>query len=411
VASCASCESTEFGAAGIVNRMKKRKICVLTSTRAEYGLLFWLLQELKGDPRIELQILVTGTHLSERFGMTVRMIEADGFPVAARVPMQVEDDTALGVTRSLAQVTIGIGEALAQLCPNLLVLLGDRFEILGAAQAALITRTPVAHIHGGESTEGLIDEAIRHAVTKMSHLHFVAAEKFRNRVIQLGESPKQVWTVGATGLDNIARLKLMNRSDLETVLGIKFRNPFFLFTYHPVTLDASNHGPRIMSFLRIMREMDASIVITGVNADTGASRIRKTIAEFVATCPDRAVIVESMGSLRYLSAVAQADAVVGNSSSGLIEAPALGVATVDIGDRQRGRLRAPSVIHCDDDPLAFRRAIVRALSQEHRDLARLRQTPYGEPGAAIKIAAVIRAHVLDGLLLKSFYSVDIKQTP
>jgi UDP-hydrolysing UDP-N-acetyl-D-glucosamine 2-epimerase len=388
--------------------MTKRKICVVTSTRAEYGLLFWLLKELQDDPGVELQLLVTGTHLSERFGMTIQQIEADRFAVNARVPMQVDDDTPLGVMRSLAQVTTGIGGALALLRPNLLVLLGDRFEILGAAQAALISRIPIAHIHGGESTEGLIDEAIRHSVTKMAHLHFVAAEEFRHRVIQLGESPERVWTVGATGLDNIDRLKRLGRLKLENVLGIKLRNPSFLFTYHPVTLDASDHGPRITSLLKIMGETGGSIVITGVNADTGSINIRRAITEFVAMCPERAVLFESLGSLRYLSAIAQVDAVIGNSSSGLIEAPALGTPTLDIGNRQRGRLRAPSVIHCDEDPLAFQQAIFTVLSPKHRDLARQRQTPYGEPGAARKIAAVIRTHPLEDLLLKKFYTVSTK---
>ena len=380
----------------------------MTSTRADYGLLFWLLKELQDDTGVELQLLVTGTHLSERFGMTVQQIEADRFAVTARVPMQVDDDTPLGLTRSLAEVTIGIGEALAQLRPDLLVLLGDRFEILGAAQASLISRIPIAHIHGGESTEGAIDEAIRHAVTKMAHLHFVAAEGFRHRVLQLGESPERVWTVGATGLDNIGRLKLLDRGELENVLGIKLGKPSFLFTYHPVTLDTCDHGPRVTNFLKSMVETGGSIVITGVNADIGSSSIRKAIKEFISTCPERAVLVESLGSLRYLSAIAQVDAVVGNSSSGLIEAPALGVPTIDIGDRQRGRLRAPSVIHCDDDPLAFGQAIPVVLSQEHRDLACQRQTPYGEPGAACKIAAVIRAHPLEDLLLKKFYPVGLK---
>jgi UDP-hydrolysing UDP-N-acetyl-D-glucosamine 2-epimerase len=380
---------------------------VLTSTRADYGLLFWLLRELRDDTGIELQLLVTGTHLSERFGMTVRQIEADGFAVTERIPMQVDDDTPIGVTRSLAQVTIGIGEYLAKFRPDLMVLLGDRFEILGAAQAALISRIPIAHIHGGESTEGAIDEAIRHAVTKMAHLHFVAAEEFRRRVIQLGESPERVWTVGATGLDNIDRLKLLDRGELENILRIKLGYPSFLFTYHPPTLDVSDHGDRVNSFLQTMGATGASIVITGVNVDTGSKNIRNSINKFVATCPERAVFVESLGSLRYLSLVAQVDAVVGNSSSGLIEAPALGVPTLDIGNRQRGRLRAPSVVNCSDEPSAFSQAISTVLSQELRDIASQRQTPYGKPGAARKIAGVIRTHALDELIDKNFYSLSV----
>lgn len=386
--------------------MAKRKICVVTSTRAEYGLLFWLLKELCNDPDVELQLLATGTHLSERFGLTVRCIEADGFSISARVPMQTDDDSPLGVIRSLASVTTGIGEALANLRPDLVVLLGDRFEILGAAQAALITRVPIAHIHGGESTEGLIDEAIRHSVTKMAHLHFVAADEFRHRVIQLGEAPERVWTVGATGLDNIERLNLLDRVELESTLGIRLRSPLFIFTYHPVTLDTNDDGARITQLLNVMNEMNGSIIVTGVNADTGSSCIRAQVTKYAQDYPDRVVFVESLGSHRYLSAIAQADAVVGNSSSGLLEAPALGVATIDIGDRQRGRLRAPSVIHCSDDPVSLRHAITRALSDEHRAVARKRMTPYGRPGAARRIAAIIRSHPLEGVLIKKFHSVS-----
>lgn len=386
--------------------MTARKICVVTSTRAEYGLLFWLLKELESDAAVELQLIVTGTHLSEKFGMTVQGIESDGFRVSARVPMSTDDDSPLGITRALASVTSGIGEALDRLRPDILVLLGDRFEILGAAQAALIARIPIAHIHGGESTEGLIDEAVRHSVTKMAHLHFVAANEFRQRVIQLGENPQHVWTVGAAGLDNIARLNLMDKRELELKLNKKLRSPFFLFTFHPLTLDKTDQGGRVTEFLKAMVETNGSILVTGVNADTGSENIRAEIFKFAGLHSDSVQVVETLGSLAYLSAIAHADAVVGNSSSGLLEAPVLGVPTIDIGDRQRGRLMAPSVIHCDDDVLAFEKALEVAVSQRHRAIAARRSTPYGAPGAAQRISRVIRDHPLEGLLFKKFRDVN-----
>lgn len=385
--------------------MKKRKICFFTATRAEYGLLYWLLKELRDDSGVDLQIIASGTHLSPKFGMTVQAIEEDGFKISARIPLQVEDDTPQGITCSLAQVTAGMGDVLAALQPDLLVLLGDRFEILGAAQAALIAKIPIAHIHGGESSEGLIDEAVRHSVTKMAHLHFVSSDQFRKRVIQLGESPEYIWTVGATGLDNIKNLKLLTRSELEDFLGINLRSPSFLFTYHPVTLDTKDQAPMIAQLLNTMIEAGGSIIITGVNADTGSSAIREKLIEFAAKNRDRVVLTESMGSLRYLSAISQVDVVVGNSSSGLIEAPSLGTPTINIGERQRGRPQAPSVIQCESDSVAFRRAIKKALSQKHRQLAERCITPYGNPGAASRIASVIRAHNLDGLLYKKFHDI------
>lgn len=385
--------------------MTRRRICVVTATRAEYGLLYWLLDALRADASVELQLVVTGTHLSERFGMTVRQIEADGLAIAARVPMPLDDDSPLGVTRALAAATAGLGEAFARLAPDLLVLLGDRYEVLAAAQAAMVARIPIAHIHGGEATEGLIDEAIRHAVTKMSQLHFVAAEAFRRRVIQLGEAPQRVWTVGATGLDNIARLPLLDRQALQASLGLELRRPSFLVTHHPVTLRAADQGQALRTLLHVLDETGGTIIITGVNADTGAQALRVEAERFAAARPGRVLLVESLGALRYLSAVAAVDAVVGNSSSGLLEAPALGTPTIDIGERQRGRLRAPSVVHCEEDADSLRQALATALSPQHRALCALRRTPYGTPGAAQRIAAVLRTHELDGLVVKRFHNL------
>lgn len=385
--------------------MTARSVCVVTATRAEYGLLYWLLRALQDDPDIALQLVVTGTHLSPAFGMTVDGIESDGFAIAERVPMALQDDSPAGVTRSLGTATLGFADAFARLRPDVLVLLGDRYEMLAAAQAAMIARIPIAHIHGGETTEGAIDESIRHAITKMAHLHFVAAEDFRRRVIQLGEAPERVWVVGAAGLDNIARLPLLDRAALEAELGIAFAQPSFLVTYHPVTLRDEDPAIAMRTLLEVLDEEGRSIVLTGVNADTGASSIRREAERFAAARPGHVRLVESLGALRYLSVIQQVDAVVGNSSSGLLEAPALGKPTVDIGERQQGRLRAPAVIHCEATPEAIRSAVKRALAPAHRALAARRETPYGTPGAAQRVVDVLRCHPLDDILIKRFHDL------
>ena len=383
----------------------RRRICVVTATRAEYGLLYWLLRALDEDDAVELQVVASGTHLSPFHGMTVRQIEADGFVVAERVPLPLQDDSPVGVSRSLATATLGFAESFARLRPDLLVVLGDRYEMLGAAQAAMIARIPIAHIHGGEATEGLIDEAIRHAITKMSHLHFVAADEFRRRVLQLGEMPERIWVVGAVGLDNIARLPLLDRPSPEAELGVRLRAPVLLLTYHPVTLRDEDAGLAMNELLEVADAVAGTIVLTGVNADTGANAMRAAAASFAAARPGRVLLAENLGSLRYLSAMKHADAVVGNSSSGLLEAPALGIPTVDIGDRQRGRPRAPSVVHCAATRADIADALRTVLTQPHRDLAQRRDTPYGTPGAAARIAAIVRAQPLEGLILKRFHDM------
>lgn len=385
--------------------MSRRKICVVTATRAEYGLLYWLLKTLQADTTIELQLVVTGAHLCASFGMTVRNIEADGFTIADRVSMLLQDDTPRGVTKSMGLATIGFADSFARLQPDLVVVLGDRYEMLAAAQSAMISRIPIAHIHGGEATEGLIDEAIRHAITKMAHLHFVAAPAFRQRVVQLGEAPERVWVVGATGLDNIARLTLLDRPTLQADLKIQLRSPIFLVTYHPVTLHNEDPADAMRTLLAVLDDTGGTIVLTGVNADTGASSIRQEAERFAQARPGRVVLVESLGTQRYLSAISHADVVVGNSSSGLLEAPALGTPTVDIGERQQGRLRANSVIHCAATASGMRMAVEQALRPEHRAVAALRQTPYGETGAAERIAQVLASHPLEGLLVKRFHDL------
>lgn len=383
----------------------KRKIAVVTGSRAEYGLLYWLMKAIETDPRMELQVVVSGMHLSPAFGETWKQIVADGFVIDAAVEMLMSSDTPVGITKSMGVGLLGFADAFARLRPDLLVLLGDRYEALAAAQAAMIARIPIAHLHGGEATEGVIDEAIRHSITKMSHLHFVAAEEYRQRVIQLGEQPDRVWNVGAPGLDNIERLPALGRAELEALLGIPLQTPLFLVTYHPVTLSDNDTVAAMRAILDALAEWGGSIVITGSNADTGNAGLRIAAARFVAEHSGRALFVESLGATRYLSLMRLATAVVGNSSSGLLEAPAVGVPTVDIGERQAGRLRAPSVVHCAEDAGEIRAAIARALSPEHQIIASAKQTPYGCGGVAVRVARLLAMTPIDGILQKRFHDI------
>ncbi|WP_205074042.1 UDP-N-acetylglucosamine 2-epimerase [Parvibium lacunae] len=362
-----------------------RRIAFFTSTRAEYGLLKPLMAEVLSRPGLVLQIIVSGTHLSEAHGATWREIAADGFTIDARVEMVIAADDTEGVASSAAQVLSGVATALVQLQPDVFVLLGDRYELLAAAQAAVLARVPIAHIHGGESTEGAIDESIRHAITKLAYWHFAAAEPYAKRIRQMGEAPERVWTVGAPALDNIAMLDLIPKDALEAFLGLQLNPPSFLVTYHPVTLDDDSGFLAMKSLLIALDAVDATIVITGANADPGAANIRSALRDFASSRPGRVALVESLGSRRYLSLMHYVDAVVGNSSSGLLEAPVVGVATVDVGPRQQGRLRAPSVLHCGETTLEISQALDTALSSEHQAICARRESPYGKPGAAQRI--------------------------
>ncbi|MEC5396305.1 UDP-N-acetylglucosamine 2-epimerase [Uliginosibacterium sp. H1] len=388
-----------------------RKIAVVTATRAEYGLLYWLMKALQADPAVALQVIVSGAHLSDRHGLTVQQIEADGFDIAARVVMDLGDDSPAGVTRSLGHATIGFAEALQRLQPDLMVILGDRYELLAAAQAALLARVPVAHIHGGETTEGAVDDAVRHALTKLSHLHFVAAEDFRRRVIQMGEAPERVFVVGATGLDNIAQLPLLGEGELAAQLDFPLHDaaqtaaPCFLVTYHPVTLGEDSAADCRALLAALEGFPGARIILTGANADPGREAVERELEAFAAARPDRVLLRASLGQLRYLSAMRWADVVVGNSSSGLLEAPAIGTPSVNVGERQRGRPCAPSVISCAATTEAIRDAVTQALSPAHRAIAAQRETPYGTPGAAQRIADVLRMQSLQGVVVKHFHDL------
>jgi GDP/UDP-N,N'-diacetylbacillosamine 2-epimerase (hydrolysing) len=388
----------------------KRKICVITGTRAEYGLLRPLICEVSKDKQLQLQVVAAGMHMSPDFGMTYREIEQDGYRIDKKVEMLVASDTPIGIAKSIGLGTISFSEALSELLPDVVVVLGDRFEILAAASAALVLRIPVAHIHGGEATEGLIDEAIRHAITKMSHLHFTAAAIYRKRVIQLGEDPARVFNVGGMGVDCIRQLKLLKRAAVERRTGIRFRERNLMVTFHPVTLEAATAEKQFGELLSALSGLrDTALIFTKPNADTDGRVIASMIDAFVHQYSDSAFAFVSMGQLLYLSTLQYVDGVVGNSSSGLTEAPTFKIATINIGDRQTGRLRATSVLDCDPDETAIRRTIERMYSGGFQRTLRSVRNPYGDGGAAKQIVAVLRTADLENILKKKFY--DIRFSP
>lgn len=384
--------------------MTARRICVITGTRADYGLLYWLLREIDDDPALELQLVVTGMHLAAEFGSTHRAIEQDSFHIAARVDTLLASNTEVGVCKSVGLGIIGFADAFASLSPDIVVVLGDRYEVFAAAQSAMLCNIPIAHIHGGEVTEGAIDEGIRHAITKMAHFHFVAAAPYAARVVRMGESPDRVWIVGAPALDNIERLSLLSSDELAADVNLPGDGPLFLITYHPVTR-STTHVDAAMSALEMAldRFPNARLLITKSNADAEGSRINALWEQYTSVNAHRATLVASLGQLRYLSAVKHAAAVIGNSSSGLVEAPALGTPTVNIGDRQRGRLRARSVIDAPETEDGIVAAIETALSPEMRAAASPALSVYGVPGASHLIKESLKRVPLDGVLMKSFY--------
>ena len=391
-----------------MNSGQRRKICVVTGTRAEYGLLYWLMKEIQADEELVLQLVVTGMHLSPEFGLTYKVIEADGFTIDAKVEMLLSSDTPVGVAKSIGLGVIGFAESLDRLKPDIMVLLGDRFEILAAAQAALIARIPVAHLSGGEKTEGAIDESIRHAITKLSHVHFVAAEEYRQRVIQMGEKPERVLNFGDPGVDNISKLSLMSQQQLEDSISFKFGKMNLLVTYHPVTLSKKDPSESMQSLLEALDNFpDAKVIITKPNADAGGRIIAQMIDEYTSKNSKRVYSCVSLGQVRYLSAMKYCDAVIGNSSSGIVEAPAMKKATVDIGIRQQGRLKAASIIECGENVDEITAAIARALSNEFKQILCNVESVYGTVGASHRIKEYLKTCSIDTIILKQFYDLHI----
>ena len=385
----------------------RKKICIVTGTRAEYGLLYWISRGIDEHPDLDLSLVVTGMHLAPAFGETWRNIEADGFTIDERVDMLLAGDTPISIAKSTGIGVIGLSTAFERIMPDLVVLLGDRFEILAAATAAMLLNIPIAHIHGGEVTTSTVDESIRHAVTKMAHLHFVSNADSRQRVLQLGELPERVFCVGAPGLDHLALQKLLSREELEKAIGFDLAPPLILVTYHPVTLETRPPENAVQELLDALDFFpEARCLITMANADAGGQRINRVLKEFAATRRDRIHLSTSLGHINYLSALTLSDVVVGNSSSGLIEAPSAGTPTVNIGDRQKGRPRADSVIDCPEEATRIRAAIHRALSQEMQEIASRKINPYGRVGGVSKQIVAEIARQDPGLLrTKPFYDM------
>jgi GDP/UDP-N,N'-diacetylbacillosamine 2-epimerase (hydrolysing) len=385
--------------------MSKRKICVVTGTRAEYGCLRWVMEGIRETAGLELQVIVTGMHLSPEFGLTYREIERDGFCIDRKVEMLLSSDTPTGVAKSIGLGLIGFGEVLQQLQPDLMFVLGDRFEILSAATAALVARIPVAHAHGGETTEGAFDEAIRHSITKMSHVHFVAAEEYRARVIQLGEDPQRVFLVGGLGIDNIRKLPLLDRAALETALGFKLGRTNLLVTFHPVTLEHATSAEQMTELLCALETLkDTHLIFTMPNADTGGRVLIDMVQQFV-TDHANARAYTSLGQLHYLSCIRHVDGVIGNSSSGLAEVPSFAKGTVNIGDRQRGRLKAQSVIDCNPVRESIVAAVQRLYSPAFQSMLKTVRNPYGEGGASDRIVGILKELPLESILKKSFHDL------
>lgn len=383
---------------------ESRKVCVVTGSRAEYGLLRETMRCIAGDARLKLQVIATGSHLAPEFGSTWREIESDGIAIDWKLDALVASDSAVGATKSLGLAVLGFAEAYAQMRPDIVLVLGDRYEILAAASAALLNRIPVGHIHGGEVTEAAFDDSIRHAITKMAQWHFVAAEPYRARVIQMGEAPDRVFTVGAPGLDGMRTTAWLSRAELESDLGIPLSEPLFLITYHPATLAAEDPlVPLAELFAALDAFPDASCVFTFANADPGGRSINDAIRTYAAQRRSPAVAVASLGSRRYLSLMREANVIVGNSSSGVIEAPALRRPTVNIGDRQSGRLKAASVIDVPEARGAIRAAIERAQSPGFVQQTRETVSLYGDGRASERITA--KLHEVPLRCDKPFYDI------
>lgn len=383
-----------------------KKVAVFTGTRAEYGLLYWLLKDIQSDSDLCLQLLVSGMHLSPEFGETYRQIEKDGFKIDEKIEILLSSDSAVGTAKSMGLGVLGFADALSRLGPDVLIILGDRFEALAAAQTAMILRIPVVHLHGGEITEGAYDDAIRHAITKLSYLHATSTEEYRQRVIQLGEAPERVFNVGAIGLDHLNRSSFLSVDELATSLNFPLHQPYVVVTYHPVTLADEEPTASFTALLEALEQYpDVQVILTYPNADDGGRRIIPLLEAYAAGQPQRVLAIPSLGQVRYLSAIKYAAAVVGNSSSGIIEVPSLDVPTVNIGMRQKGRLAATSVLDCDATASAIKAALDVALSRSYKVNDEQVYNPYGQGNASQQVISMLKNMKFTSV--KSFYDVKV----
>lgn len=383
-----------------------RKICVITGSRAEYGLLSGLMEAIHEDAELQLQVIATNMHLSPEFGLTYREIEKDGFTIDKKVEMLLSSDTPNATAKSVGLGTIGFADAYEDLKPDMIVVLGDRYEILSGVSTALFYKIPVAHLHGGEITEGAYDDCIRHAITKMSHLHFTSTEEYRKRVIQLGEQPERVFNVGAIGIENIKKIPLMSKSELEESIGFKIGEKCLLVTYHPVTLEYSTAEKQSQNLLTTLdKYKDYRIIFTMPNSDTNGRIIMKEIEQYVEKNKERTVAFKSLGLKRYLSALQYVSAVVGNSSSGIIEVPSFGIPTLNIGNRQKGRISADSVVHCEATVDEIHQGLQITLSELQMQISKKCINPYEKKDTTNNVLRIIKDYPIDSLIQKSFYNI------
>ena len=386
--------------------MNIRKVCIVTGTRADYGLLYWLMREIVDDKDMELQLIVTGMHLSEEFGLTYKVIEKE-FKINEMIDMSLSSDSQIGISNSMGLAQIAFSEAYQKLKPEIILVLGDRFEIFSAVSAAMISRLPIAHLHGGEATEGLIDEAIRHSITKMSHLHFVANDVYKKRVIQLGENPNRVFNFGALGIDNIKKLKLLSKNEFQKSINFNLNKRNIIVTFHPVTLEISTSKVQFNELLDSIKELkDTNVIFTKSNSDHDGRIINKMIDKYVLN-NSNSIAFDSLGQLRYLSALKYVDAIVGNSSSGLLEAPSFKIGTINIGDRQKGRIKAGSVLDCLPRSESINEAFNTLYSKDFQNLLLTVENPFGNGGASQRIKKIVKSFDLSDILKKSFYDINI----
>ena len=385
-----------------------KRIGIMTGTRAEYGLLKSLMQEINKDNDLELYLIVSGMHLSPEFGMTYKEIEEDGFEINAKVEMLLSSDSPAGISKSIGLGVIGFADEFQRADLDMLILLGDRYEALSAAISAMVMRIPIAHLHGGELTEGAIDEGIRHSITKMSYLHFTSTEQYRNRVIQLGENPERVFYVGALGVENIKKINLMTKEELERSIHFEIDENTVIVTYHPVTLENNTVEEQFLNLLEVLdRNPKIRMIFTKANADTNGRIVNELIDKYVAQNSERACAFMSLGQKRYLSALKYCRIVIGNSSSGIIEAPSFGKPIINIGDRQKGRICADSVINCGYTQQEIQQAMETALTEEFENKASNCRNPYEKENTAANIISVIKDYLLNDKikLKKGFYDI------
>ncbi len=387
----------------------KKKFCIFTGTRAEYGLLKPLIDEILNDGIFELQILVSGMHLSPEFGLTYKEIEEDGLKIDEKVEILLSADTPSAISKSIGLGLIGYADALNRLKPDMVVILGDRFEALAFAIASYVHRIPIAHLYGGEATWGAMDEGFRNSITKLAYLHFTSTEQYRKRVVQLGEHPDRVFNIGALGIDNIKKLNLLSKEEVEKQLNTNFKQKNILVTYHSSTLDKNSTENEFGTLLNVLKELkDTLIIFTKSNADTEGRIINKMIDDFCMKNSDKAVSFTSLGRLNYLSTIQFVDAVVGNSSSGIIEAPSFKIGTINIGDRQKGRIKADSIIDCEPTDNSIKIAFEKLYSRDFQLKLKTVENPYGDGNSAKRILSILKDKVLylSVDLKKSFYKID-----